>query len=403
MLLSLLLSLTALAGETRTTYNASGQPEAEMAFDGDRLVSETTWSYDGSVAVKKVTTAGESVTETAWTYDGSSLVEEVVTVNGQRTSRTVMDYDGGALVKKTVVTPSGSTVTTTAYDSKGRVSDTETRDGAGAVIGSSRASYAAARVPIVVGASAGGAYASDVSLTSLAFGFAVDRAPDPSRYDEDPLEIGAYARYAYGRSDGDETQNQLDAGVGLDLNHLIGPLTYFLFTTMERDMVSNLNLDLIAAPVGVKYDLIEGAAVSSDISFAPVWNYRSITALQADCDGVEAEIDTICTSSKLRGSLRYKLKLAVGPVSFSDTLEYLPNLAPEDETFFWALANDSILINTAALGVKLSDKLSLAETFVFERDPTLAAQADCVNDPDNLLCDGMLFTTATTLTYAQSF
>ena len=403
LLLAPFLASSALAGETRTTYNASGQPVAEMVFDGDRLASETAWTYDGSVAVKKVTTAGESVTETAWTYDGGDLIEEVVTVDGQRTSLTVMAYDGGKLVKKTVVTPAGSTVTTTAYDSKGRVSSTETRDGAGGVVGSSSADYGAARVPIVVAASAGGAYASDVSLTTLAFGFAVDRSPDPTMYDEDPLEVSAFANYAYGLSKEVVVQNQLDAGFGMDLNHLLGKWTYFLFTTVERDQVTNLNLDLIAAPVGVKYDIIEGASVSSDISFAPVWNYRSITALETDCDGEAAETDTVCSSSKIRGSLRYKLKFTLGPVSFSDTLEYLPNLAPEDESFFWALSNDSILINTASLGVKLSDKVSLAETFVFERDPTLAAQADCVGDPDNLLCDGLLFSTTTTLTFAQTF
>ena len=194
------------------------------------------------------------------------------------------------------------------------------------------------------------------------------------------------------------TQNQLDVSTGADLNHLLPRTTFFFFTGLERDPVVNLNMDLVLAPVGVKYDIIDTRRFDLDASVAPVWNYRSISADGVDCDGVEAAGEFTCPTSKLRGSLRTKVVLDLHQIKVSDTVEYLPNLIPETD-FATALSEDSIFVNTFALDVALSTRLTLTESFVFKRDLTLAAQVDCDADPDNLLCDGLLYTTATTLTF----
>ncbi len=403
LLLCALLTVRAEGAETRRSYDALGKPVDELVLDDGVLVSETTWTYEGGHPVLERRSAGGVITEIARRYEGDTLVEETTSVDGQLSARTTWKYEGDRLVEEVAIGPAGSQTTTYRYDSLGRLIATEVRDGSGAVVQRSLGSYAPPAVPIVISATGGGSYASDVAVTSLTGGFLIERSPESALYDVDPLEFSVGASYAYGRSADLVTQNQLDARFGIDLNHLIGQLTLFLFTTLERDPVANLNLDLVVAPIGLKHDLFDTPHFALDASFAPVWNYRSIESEGSDCDGVEIEGSLTCGSSKLRGSFRVKASASAGPVSLSDTLEYLPNLLPEDRDLIGALSDDSILINTAALSIKLSSSLSLSESFVFERDPTLAAQADCGADPDNLLCDGLLYSTATTLSYSQSF
>jgi len=159
-------------------------------------------------------------------------------------------------------------------------------------------------------------------------------------------------------------------------------------------------VDLLVAPLGVKYDFLEGDTWRLDASFAPVWNFRSVQLQPGSaCEsGPAVDSPTPCNTSKFRGSFRVRGGYSNSRVKVSNTVEWLPNLAPADG-YPRGLATDSMLRNTFGFEVALSSKLSLKEAFIFTRDPTLAAQADCTANPDDLLCDGLSFVTTTTLAF----
>jgi hypothetical protein len=396
----------ASAAETRTSYDPEGRTVRQMVLDGTTLVSETTYKYDGDNWIEKITDAGGTRTIYRQVFDGDTLTETSTEVAGQITERVQYTYDGSTLKQVVTVSGSGTRTTTYSYDYLGNTAEVRTVDGNGELVSLDVSEYATPKVPITVGASAGGSYSSAVYLTSLVAGFTMERDPGEEMYEVDPLELSAAVTYQRGTSQEVVTQDQLDASFGADLNHLLGRATFFLFTAIERNPVSNLNLDLVVAPLGVKYDFLPSSSWDLDASFAPIWNYRAVREIGVDCNGnaLPGEEDEVsCVTNKLRGSVRIRLEGEVGPVTLSDTVEYQPNIFPEDRDFLGALNEDSIFRNTTGLKVALSDRLSLTEAFLYERDLTLAAQADCEADPDNLLCDGMLFSTATTLTFAYAF
>ena len=48
----------------------------------------------------------------------------------------------------------------------------------------------------------------------------------------------------------------------------------------------------------------------TDISFAPLWNFRSILiAAGESCEGAVVEVESHCATSDVRGSFRYRLGL----------------------------------------------------------------------------------------------
>jgi YD repeat-containing protein len=382
----------ASAAETRTSYDPEGRTVRQMVLDGTTLVSETTYKYDGDNWIEKITDAGGTRTIYRQVFDGDTLTETSTEVAGQITERVQYTYDGSTLKQVVTVSGSGTRTTTYSYDYLGNTAEVRTVDGNGELVSLDVSEYATPKVPITVGASAGGSYSSAVYLTSLVAGFTMERDPGEEMYEVDPLELSAAVTYQRGTSQEVVTQDQLDASFGADLNHLLGRATFFLFTAIERNPVSNLNLDLVVAPLGVKYDFLPSSSWDLDASFAPIWNYRAVREIGVDCNGnaLPGEEDEVsCVTNKLRGSVRIRLEGEVGPVTLSDTVEYQPNIFPEDRDFLGALNEDSIFRNTTGLKVALSDRLSLTEAFLYERDLTLAAQADCE--------------TATTLTFAYAF
>ncbi len=426
----------ASAAETRTSYDPEGRTVRQMVLDGTTLVSETTYKYDGDNWIEKITDAGGTRTIYRQVFDGDTLTETSTEVAGQITERVQYTYDGSTLKQVVTVSGSGTRTTTYSYDYLGNTAEVRTVDGNGELVSLDVSEYATPKVPITVGASAGGSYSSAVYLTSLVAGFTMERDPGEEMYEVDPLELSAAVTYQRGTSQEVVTQDQLDASFGADLNHLLGRATFFLFTAIERNPVVicamtgiilvvsgayDIRADIettagpydleagqtvVVAPLGVKYDFLPSSSWDLDASFAPIWNYRAVREIGVDCNGnaLPGEEDEVsCVTNKLRGSVRIRLEGEVGPVTLSDTVEYQPNIFPEDRDFLGALNEDSIFRNTTGLKVALSDRLSLTEAFLYERDLTLAAQADCEADPDNLLCDGMLFSTATTLTFAYAF
>jgi hypothetical protein len=335
------------------------------------------------------------------------VATHTIVADGVVTLAEAFTYADGRVVTRAVTTPEGGTrVTATTYGDLGEPVLVETRDAAGALLARTVADRAPPPLPatkVEVGLNAGVSTVSDVRATAISAGFQVARTPDPANHDVDPIELSAYATYDRAEARGALTNDQLEAGVGFEYNDLVGPVTAFLFTDVERNPVANLDVDLLVAPFGVKYDLLPQGIFTLDASFAPVWNFRSIAVAAGEaCDARTLAEDGHCTFSKIRGSLRVRGTLAWKALRLEDTLELLPTLNPDGD-FFAAVEREAIVRNTLTLDVKLTGNLTLSESFVFVRDPLLAAQADCEADPDNLLCAGMSLRTGTTLALTYAF
>lgn len=260
----------------------------------------------------------------------------------------------------------------------------------------------AAAVPWKLKLSGGLATASDVRTTSLTAGFALSRKPEPEQYADHPLELRLAVDYTRSVALGVPTDDDLKGGFGLDLNEIAGPVTLFLFANAERNPVANLNLDLELAPVGAKVDLVASGPWEVDLSFAPLWNYRSV-ASDEGCEDLASEQGGRCVYSLVRGSFRLRVSFERGPVVLKDVVEFLPALYPTEPDLLGAIRTEAILRDTATLALTVTDRLSVESKAVFTRDPLLTAQADCEADPENLLCDGLSLETATKLSLAYSF
>jgi YD repeat-containing protein len=394
--------------ETRETWSSAGLLVRRLVFVDGALQSETTWTYDaaGHPTEERAVSSGAQVVQ-QWTYnaDGTTATH-VVVADGMVQLQEVMGYTDGKVTSRAVTTQDGTTLTTTTYNDDGAVVLTETRSASGALAARTVADREPAppeKVTFDVGLIGGVATSSDVRTTSVTAGFSVSRKPKPEQYSYDPIELGAYATYNRASSQGTLTNDQLKAGVGFDYNELVGPLTVFLFTSMERNPVANLDVDLLLAPVGVKYEFIPEGVFTLDASFAPLWNYRSIAVAAGDaCDGLTLSEGGHCTFSKIRGSFRVRATLEGGPFKVKDVVEFLPTLNPDGDLIA-AIEDEAIFRNTLSVDIKLTTHFSLTESVLFTRDPLLTAQIDCAADPDNLLCDGMSLQTGTTLALNYAF
>ncbi|MFN7146981.1 MAG: DUF481 domain-containing protein, partial [Myxococcota bacterium] len=395
--------------ETREVWNAAGQLVRRLVFEGGVLESETTFTYDaGGRPLEERTVGTGGLVVQAWTYNADGTVaSHTVAADGRPTLAETFAYTDGKLTGRAVTTPdAGTSVTTTTYGPTGHAVLVETRAPDGTLLArtvSDREKAPPAPTKIDVSLIGGVATSSDVRTTSVTAGFDIARKPKAAVYETDPLELHAFGRYNRSSSQGELTNDQLEGGVGLDYNNLIGPVTAFLFTTVERNPVANLDVDLLVAPIGIKYDIVPDGLFTLDASFAPVWNFRSIAVAAGEtCDARTLAEDGHCTFSKMRGSLRVRAAVGGKTVKLKDTLEFLPTLNPDGD-FLAAIEDEAILRNTLTLDVKLTGHLTLQESVTFVRDPLLTAQADCAADPENLLCAGMSLQTGTTLALTYAF
>lgn len=399
------------AVEVRETWDASGRLTRRLELVGGQLAKEIvqTWDEAGRLSARVTTEAGQETRE-AWTYDEAGRVLTlVVTVDGATAREEAWTYDEAGRVQTRTVKEAGVAKTTTyAYDGEGRAVLVETRGAEGALLErtvSDRQPTPPAPVPITLAVSGGVATDSDVRTTSVTAGFEIERKVPPELYDTDHLEVSAYGSYTLGISKGEKTNDDLSAGFGLDYNEFVDRTTAFLFMRVERNPVSNLDVDLEIAPVGIKYAIVpKGGVFWLDASFAPVWNFRSILVeAGGECEGAVVEVDTHCTFNKIRGSFRVRLGVEVDGFALKDVLEFQPVLNPASGDLVAGVGEEAILKNATTLSLKLSDALALSSAVTFTRDPLLVEQADCEADPENLLCDGMMLETASTLTLSMSF
>ncbi len=401
---------TGPAEDVREVYDVDGRLTRRLLMINGALSEEVVNTYDASGRLSsRVTTKGASVSTETWTYDdsGNPLTHEtregeVVALSESWT------YVDGRLSTQTVQSGGVSKTTTWTYDEEGRVILVETKTADGALVSrsvSDRQAPPLPKVPIELEISGGVSTDSDVRTNSITAGFSIERKVPVELYEVDHLEVSAFGNYTRGMSQGELTNNDLSAGFGLDYNEFVKRTTAFLFMAVERNPVSNLDVDLEIAPLGIKYDLVpDGGAFSLDASFAPIWNFRSITvAAGGDCEGEVMAADGHCTFNKVRGSFRARAALEIGPVKVKDILEFQPTLNPASGDLVAGIGEEAIVQNTASLSVKLSQRLALASALSVTRDPLLAEQADCDADPENLLCDGLLVESASTLTLSMSF
>jgi YD repeat-containing protein len=400
------------ARELRDTWDAQRRLVRQVEVVGEQLVAETTWVYDdGGRPVTRTTTRGASSEVQRWTYDADGReILRVQWADGAEVGRVATTWESGRVVEVADTQRGATTRTRTTYDGQGRVTRVETTGPDGAVEVRT-ATFAEAPppppegVPIQLTLSGGLSYQTDVELFTVSGGFSVDRKPVVEAFGKDPLEVHATVSYAYGRSRKEVVNNALHGRFSIDLNLVAPRVTPFLFVDVDRNTAFNQNIDLEIAPVGVKVDLVPREIMKLDFSFAPVINYRSVAIPAGSstvCNGADVSGPAACDFLKVRGSFRLRAGYKAKHWDVSDFVEYLPNLTPKEVTFVEGLSRDSITRNTFLFNVKLTDWLGLSESFVFTRDPTLAAQADCGANPDALLCDGLVFNTATNLNFTWS-
>lgn len=387
---------------TRQTFDAFGRLIHTITTTEDKVLSKAHMEYSASgQLLKKTTTAQGVVTVNSRTYEGGKLKQAETSVDGKVTSKEIYDYSDGQLARLTTVDAAGVAQTTSyTYDIYGNVLSEETRAANGTLLRYTSADIPRPIVPITVSFDLGGNYQSDVNAVDLVAGFAISRKPAVESFGADPLEVSVSGSYRRSQSKEIITNDQLLANFGVDYHNLLPRTTFFLFTNVERNPTANLDVDLVLAPVGAKFVFVEGEKGRFDASFAPVWNFRSVS------DSVTGESTP---TSYIRGSLRLRGGLTLGKVALSETLELLPNLTPDGLSFIDALEPQSILRTTTKLEIKLTSRISLKQELKVVRDLDLRSQAgegQCAGDvvgtgivgeDQTTLCAGYALTSLTTL------
>jgi hypothetical protein len=392
--------LCAWAGEeVRESYDAAGNVSHRIVLQDGTLSLEEHYRYQDSLLVEKRSSGPDGSTVESWSYAGDRPVlhqrkkDDVLLLTESWT------YGSDGVQSLTVERlGEGPQITTWTYDSLGRVVQVETHSSDGTLLSRTLAERSRPVTPVHFEFSAGGGWSSQTEVLDLVGGFSLSRKPDSSLYDLDPLEFRVGLAYKLSRSQGETVNDDLSAWAGMDYNHIAPRSTLFLFSTVARNPVANLNLDLVVAPVGYKVEMIQRPKAKFDLSFAPLWNFRSIVApARGTCDGRTVAEDTACDSSKLRGSFRLRVGYEAA-FKISDTVEYLPEFNLQNFAAGWG--SGAIFRNSLSIGLKFSKALRLEESFVFTHDQSLSDQIDCTTDPDALLCQGLMFSNTTSLVFS---
>jgi hypothetical protein len=382
------------ADDVRERYDTQGRLVHQLRLQRGQFAQEIAIAHQSEHAVARteVTPGHQRVARTYW--DGDRLTTAECFQDGALVGRAVYRYDSERLarVEKQLFVEPGTwrhETTRFVHDADGRLIATEILAD-GKVVSLTRADRAAKAVPVRLSLSAGGSYQSDTQLYDVTAGIGIRRRPEVQRYGADPLDVGLEATFKFHRAAGVTNTDQTTARFSADYHQLLPHITLFTFTATERNVPANLRLNLEEAVLGVKLEIVPRARYQVDVSFAPVWNFRSIVS-PAD-DGTSVGENT----SKLRGSFRARAGIHRDTWSLLDTFEFLPtlygdDLAQEDE--FW---NRTVLRNTLVLEVVISNHLTFREEFKYTRDPAMRAQASCP-DGSNPLCRGYAFASTTAI------
>lgn len=384
------------ADDVREDYDARGRLLHQLRLAKGRVVEEVALTYTGEHATTRVEqTPGHRRIARSY-FKGDELVVGECYEDGERTGYVANRYDDGHLTlmeKRTLVAGQGFRLETThfTYDADGNLVLTEVRGPDGARLSVTRAERAPSSVPIVLSLLAGGSYQSDTELYDVTAGLGIHRRPKVQHYGSDPLEVGLDGTYKFHRAAGVTSTDQTTLRFGVDYHDILPRITLFTFTSTDRNLPANLRLNLEEAVLGIKLDIVRpGGTYQLDVSFAPVWNFRSIAAPQPT-GGVKDE-----TSSKLRGSLRARAGLHLATWSLLDTFELLPTIFGDDVTSDDGFWHRTVLRNTVALDVGLTKRLTFHEEFKYTWDTEMRAQASCP-DAKNPLCLGYAFASTTAL------
>jgi hypothetical protein len=401
-------AVSADADDVREQYDAKGRLAHQLRLNHGRYVEEVVIAYGSSHAIARTEVTPGHVRIARTTWDGDKIAHAECYLDNARVGQASYRYDGAHLVsveKQTLSTPPSApapggaaapapewqkTTTRFYYDASGQLIATEVRSGDGQLLSMTRADRATEAVPIQLALTAGGSYQSDTELYDVTAGLGIHRRPKVQRYGGDPLEVGLDAVFRFHRASGTTSTDQTTVRFAADYHEILPRITLFTFTSTDRNLPANLRLNLEEAVLGIKLELVPRALYQADISFAPVWNYRSIIA-PSDMGPSVTE-----NTSKMRGSFRARAGIFRPTWSLLDTFEFLPTLFGDEiaqEHKFW---NRTILRNTVGLDVTLSQHLTFREEFKYTRDPSIRAQANCP-DSSNPMCRGYSLASTTSV------
>jgi hypothetical protein len=382
------------ADDVRERYDEQGRLVRQLRLHDNRYVQEIAIGYRDGHAVERTESVPGSRRVALTTYDGDQLVSAECRVDGLLTARARYFYDGDRRVRLEKGGARGELLETTRffYDASGQLIATEVRGADGKVVNATHIEREPLQVPIRFSLSAGGSYQSDTELYDFSAGLGVHRIPRPEQYAFDPLDVRLDASFKFHRAAGITTTDQTAMRFSGDYHDIVPRLTLFTFTATERNLPANLRLNLELAVLGAKLEILRDQ-YQLDVSFAPIWNYRSINSpTSAEPDSPVVVEDT----SKVRGSFRARAGIRRDTWSLLDTFEFLPTLYGDDidpEDDFW---DRTVLRNTVTLDVRLAGHLTFREEFKYTRDPAMRAQASCPDD-SNALCRGYSFTSTTSI------
>jgi hypothetical protein len=392
------------ADDVRERFDADGRLVHQLRLFKGRVVQEIAISYrDGQAVARTEVTPGHR--RIARTYfDGDRVAVAECHEDTRRVAYASYGYDSDGHVvladKWTLRPPADGwkggpaswtreTVRNT-YGTDGQLAHTEVREGTGQVRSHTWRTREPRRVPIIFSVTGGGAYQSDTELLDFVGGLGIHREPKVEQYANDPLEVGLDATYRFHRVAGATSTDQTTLRLGADYHEVVPRIALFSFIATDRNVPANLSLNLELAVLGIKLDLVRPERLQLDVSFAPIWNYRSIVV------PAETGPETNAETSKLRGSFRARAGLHFDRWSLVDTVEFLPTLFGDDsapETDFW---HRTVLRNTVTLEVSLAPRFTLRQVFRYTWDPAMRAQAMCP-DPDNPLCRGYSLASTTAI------
>lgn len=392
--------VSASADDVRERYDENGRLVHQLRLQQGRVVEEVAVLHrdNHAVARTELTPGHVRIARTVWKDDRVQSAE--CQLDGVRTGSANYRYQSDKLqsVEKHFWDPpndggeAAERIETVRffYDADGQLIGTEVRGNDGQVRSRVIAERDTQKIPIQIALSAGGSYQSDTRLYDANAGLGIHRRPRIVRYGSDPLEVGLDAVFKFHRAAGVTSTDQTTLRFGIDYHDIFPQITLFSFATSDRNLPANLRLNLEVAVLGIKFDIIPRAQYQLDVSFAPVWNFRSI--ISPTMMGTTVDENT----SKLRGSLRARARIRRPTWSLLNTFEFLPTFFGDDvaqENRFW---NRTVLRDTVTFDVNLTHHLTFREEFKYTRDPAMKAQASCP-DSANPLCRGYAIASATSV------
>ncbi len=389
---------TTESDDIRETYDAAGHLTHQLRLLKSRVVAEVSVTYDaaGHPTVRTEVAIGHTyIVRTTWR--GDDIVESACEADGVVASRVAYDYAGRKVLAKHESTSGVATSTTEYhYDASGQLVLTETRAGSGELTARTASTHAPRSTPIYITATAGGGYQSDTRLIDASGGLGFHRKPAAEHYRSDPLEVALDGALRINRANGVTATDQTTVRLGIDYNLVLPRTTLFTFIATERNLPANLKVNLEEAFLGIKVDLIPRTDWVLDLSFAPVWNFRSIRSpAPAVVPGAPATIDEV--TSTLRGSFRLRAMYRPAHYALSETFEFLPYLFGDINVPEPGVWDRAIFRSTTAVQVDFSPTVAFRQEVKYTRDLSMRAQATCP-DSNNPLCLGYAVATITSLT-----